>query len=664
VGFSRFRGGVDNMKKTLESLKKIYTKLGKLQTGVVVLFLIFGAYLFLQHRLVGMYYDDFGNASLSYGYDSSNVIGTNYSLKDLLGWAKYTYFNWGGRVIYALMLIPLLKNGAHLFMMIQVVVMLVTFIIMYQIAKKFCTNANGMMIVGSFMLIYGLLNGDILTQGVYWASASVLYVWPVLPFVLIVLIYIGLEEKLEKKQRLKIYEYIVLCVVIPFVTLSQEQWGGALIVWLFFHALFKHWKNEKIYLKLDCFSIVYSGVTYGIMLAAPGNWARLSTNEEYVDMSIMERLVYGIRHVLSLLTNSQMKYFNLMLLIAGVLIIVSLWETRRIWYLLGACIGIAPFLIVDILDIIGNGYISEEIKRIAFFVFLIDMLFLLIFYFNKRKKLEFVALMLAAVASVFCLIFSPAFSLRSCLLYVFICMMFVSVVFSEGLREKNKSFFVSCITLVLVILGGVGLANIRNVYVGYEKNYYIDNYNFNTLKSYDGTADAIYLVQYDNSYYRSRMSCDKGFEYVDYWMKEYFAIPQSVTIKWRSIPELVEYAKSAVLNLQYDRGFYDDEGGYRWAEQESEIIINNVQNSEQIVQLSMNVKSGYSDSSQFWVLCNGETVYESAIDNLGIECELELRLEPGENIVEFVTDAEQIDSGADARKLFLHFSNVTCEMEN
>ena len=62
----------------------------------ILMICFFAFYLFMQHRLVGMYYDDFGNASLSYGYDSSSIIGTNYTIMDLAKWSKFIYLNWGG----------------------------------------------------------------------------------------------------------------------------------------------------------------------------------------------------------------------------------------------------------------------------------------------------------------------------------------------------------------------------------------------------------------------------------------------------------------------------------------------------------------------------------------------------------------------------------------
>ena len=186
----------------VKQLAAAYRNLSKKQLIIFFLFVIYSIFLFSQYRLVGMYYDDFGNASLSYGYDAQ-IVGTNYTIKDLLQWAGYIYMNWGGRIIYALMLIPLLKTGSHLFMMIQVIIIILTLIVMYFIAKKIADETNGILIIISFALIYGLLQGDILTQGFYWASASVLYVWPMLPFMLTILLYGMIEKRIANDEKIR-----------------------------------------------------------------------------------------------------------------------------------------------------------------------------------------------------------------------------------------------------------------------------------------------------------------------------------------------------------------------------------------------------------------------------------------------------------------------------
>ena len=66
--------------------------------------LIVGSYvclfLFLElfHSFIGMYFDDYGNASLSYGYHA-DVLGMNWTLEDLGQWAHWIYFNFSGRIM-------------------------------------------------------------------------------------------------------------------------------------------------------------------------------------------------------------------------------------------------------------------------------------------------------------------------------------------------------------------------------------------------------------------------------------------------------------------------------------------------------------------------------------------------------------------------------------
>lgn len=647
------------MKEKISVLQNKIKNLSCQHVGIIMLFVLWGIYLVMQHRLVGLYYDDYGNASLSYGYDSSEVDGTNYSLIDLLRWAGYTYFNWGGRILYALFLIPLIKKSGDIYMFIQSLILLAIFVSMYQIVKKYCKSGNGYIIATVFFMCYGLLQGDILTQGMYWASASVLYVWPILPFMLLILYFKRMENTVENAQKIKKREYFILFVLISLVTLSQEQLGGALLVWLIFNLLFKHLNCNKKYFKLDFFAILSTLVTYAIMFAAPGNWSRLSTNAEYVDKPMIQRIEYGFFNVLSLMSNKDLKYFNLLLLIAGVIVLLSVSKSKGS-YILG--VGIIPFTLIDLADILGIVIPSDRIREICFLLFLLTMLVLLVLYFKGRGQLDFLALMLSAVASVFCLIFSPAFSLRSCLPYVFICMLFVAIVLCNQLQPVFGKTVNVGLGALLLALGVCCLHNMKTVYEGYESNYYADNYNMEVLRSYSGTDDKVYLLKYDNDYYRSRMSCDEGFEYIDYWVKEYFSIPQSVIIEWKSIPELVEYAKMADVDINFGDGFYQDEGGYRWAEENAQLMINNASEDEVIVHFNAEIRTGYDEKSKLIVYCNGEEVLLTDIDNQGIDCELEITLVPGENLIQFSTDAKKIDSGADARNFYMHFKNVICEL--
>ena len=228
----------------MNSIIKKFQNSKKDSLVVFFLFVMFGFFLIAQHRLVGMYYDDFGNASLSYGYDSTNIMGTDYTLQDLLAWAKNLYLTWGGRVLCALILVPMLKSGPVLFMFVQACVLLAIFVAMYFVVKKFSQNGNGVVISIILILLYGLLQGNILTQGIYWASASILYIWPILPFLIIILLYMDIERNICDGKKVRLSSYVGLILLIPLVTLSQEQIGGALVVWLICNALMGQFKKD------------------------------------------------------------------------------------------------------------------------------------------------------------------------------------------------------------------------------------------------------------------------------------------------------------------------------------------------------------------------------------------------------------------------------------
>ena len=628
--------------------------------GSLILIILFGVYLFLQHRMIGMYYDDFGNASLSYGYDSSQIAGTNYSIKDLFMWAKYIYFNWGGRIIYALALIPLLKPGAHLFMMLQVVIILLLFYAMYKMVKRFSSNTNGCIAILMFILSYSLLKDEILTMGIYWASASVLYVWPVLFFVLLILHYGNLEKKINTSQKLNKMDYIGLLILVPLVTLSQEQVGGSLIVWLIFNVLINHYKVEKKFAKLDIITIGYTLVTFGIFFAAPGNWNRLATNEAYASKSFIEKIIYSFPRILQLLTSDSLKYFNILLLIVGICMIFELKRKMPKWYIAISGLMLVPFAVVEIVGLKRSMHDMSVLAVVAFAIFLVDMFFLLLFYLLKRSQLKFISLMLAAVASVFCLIFSPAFAARSCLPYIFICMILVAIVIGNTLREIEKSGNKYILMIVLAFVAVLGIRNLQIVYQGYEENYAIDKYNFEKLREYDGKENTIYLLTYPNSKYRAQMPCDAGYASIESWMKEYFNIPENVSLRWKTLEEYMEYAKKAEIEVTYGDGFYQEEGDYRWAKKSATLLIENKSSEKQAV-FHANVSGRGDEEANIKVSCNGEEIFAERAAGGETEITVDLTLKEGENLVVLETDGNKIDSGQDQRELFMKVQDAYIE---
>ena len=531
------------MGKDSKSRVGILEKITKQQMLILFLFVVFLIYLVAQHRLIGMYFDDFGNASLSYGYDSSEIKGTDYTIADLLGWSKYIYYNWGGRILYALMLIPLLKSGASIYMFIQAFIILGIVYEIISISRINNINSNVCLSMFAVLLGYGSLKGDIIKDGIYWASASVLYVWPMLFFFCSILLYYKIEKLIKENQKIKKRYYIILMITIPLVTLSQEQIGGAFLVWIIMQIIVMHWKRERNYLKLDIPYLIYSLITFGLFFSTPGNWVRLGSDAVYANMSLVEKITTNFPKVLLLMSHPELCIFNSILLVMGIIMLYKLWKKKNKIYLLISFVLLCPWGIVTISDmkIIQISWILT--REFSFLLFLLDMFILLIIYCNESKNMHFIPIMIAAVASVFCLIISPSFALRSCLPYVFCCYIVWGNIFSACIvdmyKQSNKGSILICL-FITAIFSVCVLKNTYKIYTGYENNHYVDRYNYNTLKNYKDTMQEVYLVKYPNNKYRGFMSCDKGFEGTDYWIREYFDIPQNVQIKWKSLDEMIK----------------------------------------------------------------------------------------------------------------------------
>lgn len=497
----------------------------------------------MQFRLVGMYYDDYGNASLSYGYDSSHIRGTDYTLNDLLTWAKWIYFNWSGRVLYALFLIPLLKSGSDLYMFVEAIVLTLIFVYMYKIVKRYAgiEKDNPLIVIG-FVIMYGLLYGTILNWGIYWASASVLYLLPVLPFLIFIEMYDKVESKITCHEKVTSSSYLKLFLLIPLITLSQEQVGGAFLVWLICRIVLGHIKTEKKYLKLDILVVLWTSLTFIIMFGAPGNWVRMNGSGEFAQLSLFGKVKHNLPILLMVLVDGDLIGINTLLWVSGVLMISALCiitrQKRHIFWF----VGIIPYgytILERFLSLMNyhNPIWSEKLRYTSFILFILVMFFLMLRFFLVINKIAFVAVMISAVASVACLLISPVHPYRATLPYVFLCMIFIAICFSIFYKVCNNIIMQLIVGVMICIVASFSTNNLMKTYEGYEKNAFIDSYNISVLEEYNGKDTEMVLLKYVNEEYRGPAAHDELFSATETWMKEYYNIPYEVEFVWKSIAE-------------------------------------------------------------------------------------------------------------------------------
>ena len=497
---------------------------------ILVYFVIF-IILFLQHNLVHMYFDDFGNASLSYATTVENVVKTNYTFKQLIDEAIFTYFNFGGRILYGMIATLLLKNGIKAFMMTQIFVIMGIFHMSSSIISKI-TKKKSFIWPILCMVLYMLLDITIMRHGAYWASASILYLWPMLPFLVLVNYYMKNNELIKEGKKVNYLKYILISLPLIILTVfSQEQIGVGLIAFFVIYIFFDHFKDIKKFLKYDLFVVLTSIGTYLALLLAPGNMARMSRhNDEFAQLSLLEKLKTNIPKVFDLLFKVKGSiYINILIALILMYIIykfIKNYKKSKIYYLL-----IVPIMNMILAFIIYDKQYYNYPKRLTVIgiLILISLLVSLYIYYKDKKELRYIALSVGAAGTVFCLLMSP-YMLERCIIPCLLIMFIPIISIGYDLLKSNNTFKVLVLIITCMCLY-YGVNNYISIYRGYKDNDKTNSDNYYKLEHYKKYSknNELELCKVKNSTYGSSQPYEADF---DHWIQEYFDIPEDIDMEW------------------------------------------------------------------------------------------------------------------------------------
>lgn len=122
--------------------------------------------------------------------------------------------------------------------------------------------------------------------------------------------------------------------------------------------------------------------------------------------------------------------------------------------------------------------------------------------------------------------------------------------------------------------------------------------------------------------------------------------------------EIISEDKLQKYMVIYGEGFYEDEGGWRWAENSAKFSINATQ-SEQ-VRLNTTVYSGNNEVAQMRILQNGKEIYVGEINQAGVDILVETELQQGINEFEVITNGMKVEVDGECRNLYWRFSMLKC----
>ncbi|MDE6608138.1 MAG: hypothetical protein K2K54_10345 [Lachnospiraceae bacterium] len=478
-----------------------------LAISVLFIFLIL-----LQHHYVYMYFDDYGYASLSY-INSENQIGRLFGLTDVFQFLWLHYLKWGGRILYLFWEIILMRiGGLKMIQLVQAAIIILTGVVSGKIVSKI-TQADCNACIAFSLLLYGTIQIKTLRDGVYWYSASVLYVWPLLP--LLVAAYLCIEEKESKSRK-------ALCILLTFLAaFSQEQIAVMTITLNIFFIFFRYIKKCKSgaeayrlpkYMIGMCISAVAGGI---LVICAPGNTVRAEAG--IYDSFYHEKIVVRTIKNIGLLINNNVGSYNWVF----ILFLTLFCGMAAAIYLKSRGITAAVFVFSMYFVIENFLPVSKEVGVIIRGIWILIFLPAIILYYLKRQSYFFLSILSAGLCSQGMMILSPTVPVRSHIMMEFVLHMVLmecTIYLYREFGESKKKQIILKIGIAVLTLYAV--CNLCFISVGYKNNYGINQKNHDALlkaqEQYENeeTVTEVILYRLKDDTYANMMPYQKGYGFI------------------------------------------------------------------------------------------------------------------------------------------------------
>ena len=499
----------------------------KKEIGILVV--IFLAILILQ-SMIFMSFDDYGYATISYavGNQFNPNGGVDYSFFDVLKFLKATYMIWAGRIFDQFLLIECLKNGERFIQLIQTIVIFFT---IFFTVKVFSKKEN---FIRNFVLVTMMFFSIpiIITKlSLFWYCASVIYFWPFLFFVL----GLFLLKRKDWRKTNSFYKIILLALGI-ISGWSQEQVGMAFCAFMFTTICWEYIFDNKNINKNKILFFIGNIIGYSILMIAPGNFARMSTDSDknflLNSFEVVKELIWNFKYI-----NNNIVYISI---IAFLLILLNSRISKKESVEKLKKVSMIIIILTQIIIMISKFTDIGKINYIALIFHFLFMIFAIIIYIVLYKDKIIAELSCAAIASLIPVFISPYFVHRMLfpIYYINIIILLVLLENFQANIENVKYINIKNVMLYMILL--VGVIRYSLTLYGYFENSIPKNINNKILREakqkidQGELIDTIYLYKNMNERYTGTQPYE-----VDYTgsIKNYFQIPQNVNISFESFPQ-------------------------------------------------------------------------------------------------------------------------------
>jgi hypothetical protein len=520
---------------------------------ILGVFLIFFAVTLWQHAHIHLSHDDFGYASLSYlGNFNDDIQGHQFSFSQMLNFLQTHYLTWGGRLVPLFTLLSLLRWTFWVFRIAQSVVLtLILFFSMKLILDTDQAGGKGVVIAVILIGLYGLIPIQLHKDGTYWASASVLYVWPFLWIFGAGLLLHSYNTRDIPRQ----WCLVLLSALFLGIGLSQEQTFfvalGMLLGYLITHILEK---RPISVIRVDLLCLLMLMVGFGILILAPGNAVR-ADNEIYTEfyaLTFLQRIREHLPSFLLIVFGQQNLAIFGFLLAANLLALIRFIRDKKQHQAAYVSLGIIHviFLIIVVILFFANSLISkfpflapcvmwvdQVLNHSAWFWFIFLLLVSVpgfLFSYHKRSFILF-GIYLGGVAAQLTTLVIPTVNYRYALILMFALFPLLAQLLADSLENLNQRGLKPVILSLLVLLA---LLNSGSILVKYRQNSPIHRENQRILISSQDDIEhglavpSIKLHRLVDDQYSGAMPYMQGYDYINLWIKKYYRIPLQTELIW------------------------------------------------------------------------------------------------------------------------------------
>ena len=487
---------------------------------IIICFFAFFTFVMFQHSFLWIYHDDYGYASLSYAYNVQSVVGHSFNVKQLIEFLYGHYMTWGGRILYLGIECFVLSKSLIAFRILQSIVITLIFFYIYKIIIKFSKTSNEKKIAIFVAFLYGVIEVMVTRSGIFWASASVLYVFPILPFMMFIYYYDVNNENTNKT--------ILFMILIFCSTFSQEQIAVAAITYLMVIILANLYETKKIS-KSNILIFASAIIGFLLIMLCPGSQMRISVPNTINYLFSPMSKIFVVMFMICLTyicyknytkKNNGLHFVDVISFVSAALMLTTTLFTNNVYfsYFLG----------------IFNGSKIVGIIYIVYILQLCLVLYSLTTFGINEGKIQLSALSICAVFSQAAMLMASYYPLRSALIFELLFFPIVGYCLTKLFRMF--SLHNTIINIFLMAFCCLSFANYFYITYGYHKNSGINQKNDSILQEKSKeiregkSVKKIKLKKLNDLTFSGEQPYSSGQEYIVSWIYEYYDIPNDVEI--------------------------------------------------------------------------------------------------------------------------------------